>query len=750
MTDNVNQPKRPDSSRRPVRRVKQNSVNQIPNKKVKQWTKAGWKWLLIWMGLFIFFIIFLIFIFFFYLTENPNSAKWLGIGASTIKSVTSIFAGLVFGTLFIIFLIMGLSYVYKLATQSSNKLKNAIWAIIIFFLGVGNLVLWYVVYSRIAKIQVTEFNNVKDVLIANVSYMDKNMKEKYVPLYLNNYPLIAPIKVSFQLNTRIYKNVELPKIIRKEWPIQVVKFVLDCGNWQKIDYYPSSSMKFPLSKYCLYLDKKTYTVKFKLIYNTNTEKNKEYSFNDKEISVTTNMKLKSKYKLNDAKDRIIVWERGDTVELDLSNLPEDIDGIDNYNFDVDFEWKGDFINSNGDSVVRYIYHSAGKYNIVLRLPDIPEAPYYYFPVIVKPSTKPICNIEVKEKNGTYYFKINWERADAPIKGYKYVLRNITTNEEIKKGKGNLYKAKLKNGYDYQMDAVVFDTSKKVWKCSSKVIYLSNKVDYKFDILVNGKEVDTGTILVPKLPYEYKIQVTNIRPDNDDVKVGFDIDWDWEIDEEWDTYEFKMKDKEDKDITVIVSDDFGNKEEKTLHFKINLQPIIWDLQVSKTEWEAPLKVKFDASWTEVTDEDDKIVYFNWDFGDGNVLKDTRQWVVYNTYEQYGEYIASVEIITKKWKKLVLKKKIDVYRPINTAKIIFPNNLWGVASVWSSVTMMLNTSGNIKSIEWDFGDWEEYSCSSRECLTISHSYEKKGKYRVKAKVYYTDGSPASTAFASIYVK
>jgi len=750
MTDNINQPKRP------VRRVRQQNVNQVPNKKVKQWTKAWWKWLIIWMWVFVFFIIFLIFAFFFYLTANPNSAKWLGIWPSTIKSVTSIFAWLVFGTFFVIFLIMWLSYVYKLATQSANKTKNAIGAVIIFFLWIWNITLWYLVYSRIAKIQVTEFNNVNDVLIANINYMDKDWKEKYVPLYQNNYPLIWPIKVSFQLNTRIYRNVELPKIIKQNGAINPVKFVLECGNGQEIEYYPNANMKFPLSKYCLYLKKNTkqkpyYRIRFKLIYDTNRQKNKVYYFNDKQIQIATNIEFKSKYKLNWTKDEIIVWERWDKITLDLANLTEDLKWINDYNFDIDFEWNGHFINSNWDSLVSYVYSKAGKYNIILRLPDIEQAPYYYFPVIVKPSTKPLCSIAVNEKNGKYYFKIKWEKANAPIKWYYYVLRNITNNNEvIKKWKGNFYKTILKNWSDYQMEATIYDTNKKKWKCFSEIINLSNKLNYKFDVYLNWEKIEDYNISVWKLPSKYEIKIWNITPENDNLEVWFDLDWDLEIDESSDIYEFKIKDKKDTTINLIVYDEFWNKTVKTLQFKVDLKPLIWDLQVSVSEWEAPLKVKFDASASEVTNEDDKIVYFNWDFWDGEVLENTRQWVVEHVYKKYWQYVASVKIITKKWYSDTLKKKIDVYRPINSSKIIFPNNLWGTASVWSSVSMMLNTSWNVKSIEWNFWDGQEYSCTSRECLSISHTYEKPWKFRVKAKVYYTDGSPASTAFASIYIK
>ena len=110
---------------------------------------------------------------------------------------------------------------------------------------------------------------------------------------------------------------------------------------------------------------------------------------------------------------------------------------------------------------------------------------------------------------------------------------------------------------------------------------------------------------------------------------------------------------------------------------------------------------------------------------------------------------MNIETKKWYKNTIKKQIDVYKPVNSSRILFPNNLWWSASVWSPVKMILNTSWNVKDILWDFGDGKTYTCENRECLSISHTYEKKGRYKVTAKVNYTDGSPTSTARASIYI-
>ena len=741
-------------NQRVVRKVRQDS-KVIQNKKVKQWTKVWWKWMLIWMWIFVFVLIFLIFAFFFYLTSNPSAAKWLGIWPSTIKSITSVFAWLVFWSLFVVFLIMWLSYLYKLSTKTENRTKNIVWTVVVFILWITNILLWWIVYSRIMKIKTDDYINTTDVLIAKVNYLTHDLKEEYIPLYNNTFPLIAPIKINFDLNVWLYKNRERIEIVKKNWAIQEQKFVLDCWNGQILEFYPNNSFKFPLNKYCLYLKKspkwKPYKIKFKLIYNTNTEKNKVYQFADKEIYVDTNITFKTKTFLNDSKNELIVWERWDEIQMDISKLPEDL-SLESNSIWVKFEKNGNF--QNYEWFVKYIYHDDGLHNIVIRIPWVEQAPYYYFPVRVRASTKPICNIEVTDRwNNVYDFKIKWEKADAEIAKYLYKLVNLTEWNTVKTWKSNRYKTTLKNWYVYQMEAIVVDSKKKKWKCKSELIDLTNRINYKFDILVNWKRIDKNKIEVSKLPMNYKLEIKNIKNSKnnsiDNLDIWFDLDWDFEIDEKWNEYSFKKEDKKEKTINLIVKDSYWNQTIKSIIFEVKLKPIIWGLKLSKEEWEVPLTVEFDASASEVTNEDDKIVYFNWDFWDGKLNENTRQWIVTHTYKKFGKYIAKVNIITKKWKQITLERQIDVYKPINSARILFPNNLWWQWVVQEPLKILLNTSGSIKDINWKFGDWEVLSCEGRECTSVSHIYKKTWRYKVSAKISYTDGSPIVSVWATIYI-
>ncbi len=734
-----------ENNKRPVRRVRPNQKQleeKLKSKKVKKWAKAWGKWLLIWMWIFIFLIIFLVFGFFFYLTSHPNSAKSLGIWAWTVKSITYVFAGLIFGTLFVIFLIMGLKYLYNLSTKQINKTKNLIWTIIVFILWMLNITLWYVVFARIANIKVEQTIASNDIIVAYANFKNEKLEDITVPLYNNNAPLIWPIKISFGLNQKVYFSKEKPNIVRKNGKISEKKFVVDCWNGQKIEYH---DYKFPVVKYCLYTKKWKYKIKTKLIYNTTSAKDKVYDFDSKEITIDTNVGIR--WKIVWRYPQLLVGERWSEVKYDLNPIPNDL-SLENYNLDVDFEWKGNF--QNYKWLVRYVYHKSGLYDVIIKIPSKNKY-YYYFPVKIEPSTKPICTVKVVNKNGRYYFNILWEKTVNPIKanGYYYELKK--DDETIKSRRWNRLKVNLSNGHKYQLIATVVDTKWKKWKCSSNVIDLTDKIDYSYDVLVNWKKIDTEEITVKKLPWKYKLEIKNIKPEDEELTVGFDTDNDTEIDEEGKTYFLKITDKKTKIVNMVVKDSYGNKNIKTLTFKVDLKPIIADLQTDKDEWDIPLTVKFDASSSKLNDDDDKITYFDWDFGDGNTMKWTRQWIVTHTYKKYKEdgYIAKVVVKTKKWFKDTATQKIIVYKPVNSVKIYFPNNISRQTSVNSPLKIEINTSGIVKDIHWDFWDGETFSCSGRSCKSISHTYEKKWKYTVKVDVNYSDNSPSVTASEKIYV-
>lgn len=721
---------------------------QIQNRKVKQWSSIWWKWIIIWVWVFFLILIFIIFFFFFYLTNNPNIWKSIGMWASTIKSITSVFAWLLFWGFFVFFLILWLTYIYKLLTQNVWKVKNTIWTVIVFILWITNLVFWWIVFSKIANIETNDIIDSKDVLIWQINFMDKKNPGKisYIPLFENNYPLIAPISISFQLNRNVFNNTYYNNLQVNEWAIEPIRFELDCWNWQTLNY---TSFTFNEDKYCLYLNKWEYNINFKFVYNTNNEKNKELKLPWKTISIASEIGFITKKELNPNKSEIIVWERTEEIKIDLRKIPSDLWLLKN-DIDIDFEWNNKFQTLKW--IAKHTYNKDWLYYISLKLPNKDNYPYYTFPVRVNPSTKPTCVISSKENKWIYTFSVEWDSPNSSIKEYNYKIVNISDKKIVEKWNWKMVRKTLENGSDYEVIWNITDTQWNIWSCSN-IIELSSKKSYDYNIKaydVDNNEIiyENNELIIDTIPKDITLKIENIVWWKEDITdIGFDTDNDGNIDKK--SEELELKIKENKTINTIIKDIYGNTSLKTINIKIKQKEVIARLTSNKYKWDAPLKISFDASTSETTNEKDNIIYFNWDFGDGEVLEKTRRWIVEHTFNEPWDYMVQVKVETEKWFEDTASKKIFVHRPVNSANITFPNNLWWQMKAGNSLSIELQTSWTIKSIDWDFGDGNTFSCSWRECMNITHTYNKKWFYKITAKVEYADWSPSTTKSVSINV-
>ena len=731
------------NNKRPVRRRQP----ELQNKKVKKWSSLGAKWILIWLFVFFILIIGIIFFFFFYLTKNPQVGRWIWLSISSIKSITTVFAILFFGSFFILFLVMGIISLYKLVTKPS--FWRSVWTFLILILWLINLWFGWYVFSQIHNIKEDTWPNTTEILIANVVYSEKNqLKPKYIPLYLDNFPLIWPQQVSFQLNKKIFLSSYLPSIKKQEnGNIKWLKFVLDCWNGQKVIY---KWLDFSPYKYCLYLKKWNYIAKLNFYYLNKEWQTKIYHFPEKEINIQSNLVIKSKYRLNDEKNEIIGGEVGDLIKLDLTNLPLDL-WLENNEIDIDFEWNWNF--KTYKWIATHVYNTDKLYFVRFRIPNS-EYPTYVFPLRILPSTKPTCHIQYKENNNDYFIQAVWKSPNWPITKYEYSITNLSTNEVIKKGTKNYLKARLKDGNNYLVRFKIKDIKWLIWYCST-TINLSDKITYNFNlnIISNNLNITTWsnniTIKVNKIPETYTIKISNISPDTYN-EAGFDIDQDWIIDENNKSINIKITDKKNRKITAIVKDQYWNISKKTINFKIDLKPVVAILKAFNWKWTAPLKVKLDASNSYVTKTWDSIAFFNWDFWDGSEkILNTRQWVITHTYKKPWEYLAKVTVETDNWYKDSKTTKIIVFKPVNSATIIFPDNMWWQVQIWESLKIQLQTNWTIKHIHWDFGDGNIFDCDGRECSNITHIYHKKWLFTISARVSYLDGSPTTTATTKVNV-
>ncbi len=732
----------------------QNNVNTVKKtktrvqnaRKVKQWTNVWIKWLLVWILVFFMVIVWLIFFFFFYLVKHPSVWKWLWITVWTIKNISLIFAWIFFWTFFFLFLFLWLYYLFKLATKPVNRTRNAIFSVIVFILWLFNLLFWFYVFKNIYNIKDENWPATNEVFIAQASISDNN-EEKLLPLFSNNSPLIWPIKISFRFNSRIFNQIYLPQIRSVEkWNIKIKKFLLYCWNWQELTF---KYMNFSPYKYCLFLKKWEYNVKLVLKYLSSNWQIKDFVFPTKTIEITSNVIFKSKYKLNDEKNEIIWWEVWDDIVLDITKLPPDL-WLDKNDILIDFLWNWKFIKYKWQA--DFVYKEDWLHYVQIKIPDS-SYPTYVFPLRILPSTKPICNISYIKKVWKYFIYLNSKSPNWPISSYKYSVVNITTNSVIKKWKKNTFSIKLADWSDYEIKYKIKDIKWEMWECSN-IIKLSDRISYDYSLSIKNKYDTISTwsdnieVIVNKVPMKYSIDIENIVP-NTYTDVWFDTDWDWKIDEKWKHLDLKILPKKNKKIYVIVEDKYWNKKVKTIYFNIKLQHLIAVLHSNIYKWEIPLNVKFDASSSYVTTTWDNIAFFNWDFGDWAWNERTRQWVITHTYKKSWKYTAKVTVETDTWIKKTASIEIVAFKPVNTPTVVFPDNLgWQVAK-WTPLKIQLTSDWNIKTIKWDFGDWNTFSCGWRECSTITHTYHRKWVFTIIAKLIYLDWSPSTKVYAKINV-
>lgn len=722
---------------------------QVQNRKVKQWSNIWWKWIVIWIWIFFIVIMLIIFFFFFYLTSHPDVWIQIWMWPSTIKSITSVFAWLLFWSFFVVFLIFWLIYLYKLLTKDVEKVKNGIWTFVIILLWTTNLFFWWIVFSRINNIKIDDVIKTKKVLLWYVQFesKDKPWEIEYTPMWTSNFPLIWPVNISFKLNTNVFNDNYKNNLTRTEWNIQPIKFILDCWNGQFIEY--PARYKFSANKYCLYTHKWSYNVKFKFIYNTKTEENKELKLPWKLINIKSEVKFLSNTELHN-KNTLVVWGVWDEVKVDFSNIPLDL-WLNWNDIEVDFEWKNKF--KKIWWISKYTYLDGGKKSIDIKLLNKEWYPYYRIPIRIGDPTKPLCSIKQREYNWKYIFTVSPNLKNInPIKDYNYNIKNISNISTIGKWRWKMIRTILRNGSDYKITWNIIDTVWNVGICSTTV-KLSSKKNYKYSIKVyneNKNEIHykNNEVIVNIIPKTFTLKIWDIIWWKENITdIWFDTNDDGNINEKTNTLELTIT--KDTKLNTIIKDLYWNTAIKTLNFKVEQKEVIARLKSDTYKWESPLKIKFDASTSEVTNDTDSITYFHRNFGDGGILQNTRRWNLEYTYKKPWEYIMKLTVETEKWYKDTITKKIIVYKPVNTAQIIFPNNLWWQVKAGNSLNIELQTSWNVKNVAWNFWDGKIFSCEWRECTSITHRYKKKWLYKVSVKISYIDGSPSTTANSTINV-
>jgi PKD repeat protein len=161
----------------------------------------------------------------------------------------------------------------------------------------------------------------------------------------------------------------------------------------------------------------------------------------------------------------------------------------------------------------------------------------------------------------------------------------------------------------------------------------------------------------------------------------------------------------------------------------------------TEWFEPLTVIIDASKTEVNIEWDEIIYFTWDFGDGEIKKNLQNWVVAHTYnydykKENWIFQPKVSIITRWWTKATLLwPKINVKKWLINVDITSTSHPTRQAQVRKEVSFSAEFDWLPEKMTWDFWDKSDpVTCRWRSCTEITHTFEEPGLYSIKLSLEF----------------
>jgi PKD repeat protein len=167
----------------------------------------------------------------------------------------------------------------------------------------------------------------------------------------------------------------------------------------------------------------------------------------------------------------------------------------------------------------------------------------------------------------------------------------------------------------------------------------------------------------------------------------------------------------------------------------------DTRQPVSEWFEPLTVILDASKTEINVPWDEIVYFTWDFGDGETKTNQQNWVVAHTYNY--DYIKENWIFQPKVTVKTLKWNTDVvYGPtLNIKKWLLNVDLSSTshpsrqAPVWTEVSFSAEFDWLPEKMIWDFGDGSATTtCKWRNCTDVTHTFKEAWLYSIKLSLEF----------------
>ncbi len=738
-------------------------LGSVQGAQVKKGSRISPKFFLIGCGVFFLFFLGIVYAGLYYAVTSSEFLQTIGLAIEDVKNILIIFAVLFFGILFFVGFYVLVLNVYRLVTVKERKLVHGIGTVFGVIILAMTIVLGTLSITRIRALSGATQIQTDQLALPYVVTKDK-------AIWVNEgVPLIAPMKMKYQLNKDQFDRNILPELAGN----QVASFILDCGNGQQLEgnnqMHLSANSYFP--EHCLYMNKGDYTIKLEVSYfnkATNESQTKTYELYTltipAEISLST---LDDKPVLNDKKTEYILGVAPVTAQVRAQRLFTDLSlDTDTIVWDTDGDGAPD-VNNNASFDLPLT--TSKLHTINYKLPGLPtkfKDTWLTFDLRVLESTLAKCDLQIEEIEGKKYrFKAQFDEL-VTVSKYTYLIYDTqldTLVDKIDANKETITYAFRQWG-QYEISMMYFTPEAQKWSCNAKdltVGFTGNQVDftlkYKQDasapfVSISGSsdvqlDEPNQTIKVSIVPATLEFTITDIFPDKT-AKVAVYFDGKQIFEERSNVYELNVWTLGKKQLEFRVTTAQGKESSQEYTIDISRASVSALIKAEPLVGEDPLEVVLDASVSPLYDEEDEIVYFTRDFGDGNTLQNVSQGKVTHTYvfdqtKQQGEYYPSVTVKTRKWftDTYRVKEPIVVKRKQKVIDISLDSHPTQQAQVGDTVQVSVETDGVVTHIAWDFGNTKSIDCDDRSCANSATVFDAPGEYVIRAEIEYANDTPVT---------
>ena len=759
---------KPDWKADPFARLKTKKVavpkdlNSVERVKVKQWAKVSPKVFLIWCAVTFLLFLGIMYAGLYFAISSSEILQDLGMDIESVKTVLKIFAALFFGLVTMLGLYILILNIYRLVTvKKKSKIRyiaGLFWGIILVM---GTIVAWTVSFQKINSLGWVQRINTTLLLIPHVETAERRIS------LVDGVPLIAPFELSFQLNRPQFEQNIIPAIGGANARVTALNVI--CGNEQTLfgnaSVYTWTADGF-FNGTCLYNDKTPFDLALEVKFvNRQNGQEQTQLFEVATITVDAEIILQpddGTVSRNDAWTELVAGVAPILMNIQAQRLFTDLwlpndrilrDFTDDQV--AEFEDNATFFYPFGDSKLHTIQY---------QLPELGKfgETRFTFDVRVLESSLPQCTIKAEpsqsnDKRFTFTPQFS-ELAD--VGSYTYTIYDVANDTFIEKNKKESKDSMtytFQQGGQYEIQTSYYTPEGEKGNCSAyplTVGFVGNNVD--FDLKFRETDAEpylavsettpvvfdgaTNTIAVSMLPAQLQIQVEAIRPDpTSTLKLFYDGR---QLFDEWSNlFEVDIRNLGTKELRFEITTPQGLVEEQLYDVQVTRQPVKADIVLSTQVGEDPLEVELDASISPLYDETDEIVFFTWDFGDGQVRRNISQGTITHTYTydnetDTGEYYPSVTIQTKNGftDTYRVPEPILVKKKQRTAEIVVESHPTRQAKVNDLVTFALQTDGVVKSIDRDFWNDKVFGCEWRSCVTTPMRFEQPWTYEISVEVEY----------------